>query len=60
MPILAEGRYGGGSAGDWFGYTPNYLPVRLIADEGEDLANRILEVQVGPVHQDGDHLIALR
>jgi threonylcarbamoyladenosine tRNA methylthiotransferase MtaB len=60
MPILVEGRYGGGSAGDWFGYTPNYLPVRLIADEGEDLANRILEVQVGPVHQDGDHLIALR
>jgi len=57
LPILIEGRYGGGTDGDWFGYTPNYLPVRLQSD-GTALGNRILEARLAQIHTDGESLSA--
>ncbi|WP_089726001.1 tRNA (N(6)-L-threonylcarbamoyladenosine(37)-C(2))-methylthiotransferase MtaB [Candidatus Thiosymbion oneisti] len=57
LPILVEGPYGDSSQGEWFGYTPNYLPVRVGAGETEDPTNRILEVRLEAVHEDGAHLI---
>jgi len=57
LPILVEGRYGGGTDGDWFGYTPNYLPIRLHSDDS-DLGNRILDVQLVEIHGDGESLNA--
>jgi len=57
LPVLVEGPYGGSWEGEWFGYTPNYLPVRIRIDEMEDLANRILDVKLEAVHEDGEHLI---
>jgi len=57
LPILVEGRYGGGRNGDWFGYTPNYLPARLQAPANDDPVNRILDVTLEGVHQDGENLL---
>jgi len=57
LPILVEGPYGDSPGGEWFGYTPNYLPVRIGADEMEDPTNRILDVRLEAVHEDGEHLI---
>lgn len=57
LPILVEGPYGDASAGKWFGYTPNYLPVNVRADEMQDPTNRILEVRLEAVHADGEHLV---
>ncbi len=57
LPILVEGPYGDSSESEWFGYMPNYLPVRVGADEMEDPANRILDVRLEAVHEDGAHLI---
>lgn len=59
LPILVEGPYGGPSEDAWFGYTPNYLPVRIRADEMEDPTNRILDVRLEAVHEDGEHLIGI-
>lgn len=57
LPVLIEGRYGGASTDAWFGYTPNYLPVRIPGGGTEDLTNRILDLTLTAVHTDGDHLI---
>lgn len=57
LPVLAEGRYSGSEATDWFGYTPNYLPVRLRTSASEDPVNRILEVTLTGIHEDGDSLL---
>lgn len=57
LPILVEGPYGDPPEGEWFGYTPNYLPVRIGADETEDPTNRILDLRLETVHKDGGHLI---
>jgi len=57
LPILVEGPYGDAPAGEWFGYTPNYLPVRVHADESQDPTNRILDVRLETVHADGEYLI---
>jgi len=46
LPILVEGPYGDSAGGEWFGYTPNYLPVRIDADEMEEPTNRILDVRL--------------
>lgn len=56
MPVLVEGRYRGSPEGEWFGYTPNYLPVRMAIDEAEDPTNRILDLRLEAVHQGGGHL----
>jgi threonylcarbamoyladenosine tRNA methylthiotransferase MtaB len=56
LPVLVEGRLAGASDGAWFGYTPNYLPVR-IRTQGEDLANRIVEASLDAVDTDGDRLV---
>jgi threonylcarbamoyladenosine tRNA methylthiotransferase MtaB len=58
LPVLVEGRYGGAAEGDWFGYTPNYLPVRLGSEGDGDLANRIRDVRPLSVGSDGESLIA--
>jgi len=57
LPILVEGPYGDSPQGEWFGYTPNYLPVRVCADERKDPTNRILDLKLEAVHEDGEHLI---
>jgi threonylcarbamoyladenosine tRNA methylthiotransferase MtaB len=57
LPVLVEGRYGGAPEGGWFGYTPNYLPVRVAVDKKNDPGNRILEVKLEAVHQDGKSLV---
>jgi threonylcarbamoyladenosine tRNA methylthiotransferase MtaB len=57
FPVLVEGRYDGSKDGDWFGYTPNYLPVRVAINAGEDLVNRILDVRLEQVHQGGESLV---
>ena len=57
MPLLVEGRYAGGKDADWFGYTPNYLPVRLQAGPDEEMVNRILDVTLDRVHADGETLV---
>jgi threonylcarbamoyladenosine tRNA methylthiotransferase MtaB len=57
VPVLVEGRFGGGVDGDWFGYTPNYLPVRVASKEKTGVINRILDVQLDRVHEDGESLI---
>ena len=60
LPVLVEGRYGASPEGDWFGYTPNYLPVRIRADPAEDPINRILDVRLEGMHQDGESLVGSR
>ena len=60
LPVLVEGRYGSSPEGDWFGYTPNYLPVRIRADPAEDPINRILDVRLEGMHQDGESLVGSR
>lgn len=60
MPVLVEGRYGVKGDGDWFGYTPNYLPVRVRTGSGVDPVNRILELSLKAVHEGGESLIGQR
>ena len=55
-PVLIEGRYQGEADGDWFGYTPNYLPVRLLHMKITDPVNRILDIRLDGVHPEGDSL----
>ncbi|HPB74911.1 MAG TPA: MiaB/RimO family radical SAM methylthiotransferase, partial [Chromatiaceae bacterium] len=57
--ILVEGRHGGDSAGDWFGYTPDYLPARLTATGTPDLTNHLLRVRLIGRHTDGESLVAM-
>lgn len=57
LPVLVEGRYGGAVEGDWFGYAPSYLPVRLHADGPEELVNRIVDVTLEDLHEDGESLL---
>jgi len=59
LPILVEGPYGDSPGGEWFGYTSNYLPVRIGADVVEEPTNRILDVRLEAVHEDGEHLIGV-
>ena len=56
--LLVEGRHGGDPAGDWFGYTPDYLPARLSATATPDLTNRLLRVSLTGRHADGESLVA--
>lgn len=56
--ILVEGRHGGDPAGDWFGYTPDYLPARLAATGTSDLTNHLLRVRLTGRHPDGESLVA--
>ncbi len=52
--VLVEGRCRGDEAPDhWFGYTPDYLQVRLPDPGIGDLGNRILEVELGAPSDDG-------
>jgi len=60
LPVLVEGPYGDPSTGEWFGYTPNYLPVRIHGEETEAPTNRILDLTLATVHPDGEHLIGHR
>jgi len=57
LPVLVEGRHGGLPEGDWFGYTPNYLPVRVRIDASGDPVNEILEVRLDGHHKDQLSLI---
>lgn len=57
LPVLIEGRYAGEPDGDWFGYTPNYLPVRVSAGAAQDAVNQILDVELEKLHQDGESLL---
>jgi threonylcarbamoyladenosine tRNA methylthiotransferase MtaB len=59
-PVLIEGRYQGEPGGDWFGYTPNYLPVRMRRLGTEEAVNRILDIHLDGVHPDGDSLTGRR
>ncbi|MGA7978738.1 MAG: tRNA (N(6)-L-threonylcarbamoyladenosine(37)-C(2))-methylthiotransferase MtaB [Chromatiaceae bacterium] len=53
VPVLVEGRYRAERDGDWFGYTPNYLPVRIERIPEGDPVNRIVHVHLNAVHEDG-------
>jgi threonylcarbamoyladenosine tRNA methylthiotransferase MtaB len=57
LPVLVEGRYHAERDGDWFGYTPNYLPVRIAARDAETPVNRIVEVSLESVYADGTSLV---
>ena len=57
--ILVEGRHGDDPGGDWFGYTPDYLPTRLAPSDPMDFRNRLLRVRLTALHGDGESLIAL-
>ncbi len=59
-PVLIEGRYQGEAGGDWFGYTPNYLPVRMRNLDTEEAVNRILDIHLDGVHLDGESLTGRR
>jgi len=56
LPVLVEGRFGGSPGGDWFGYTPNYLPVRVRTADAEDPVNQILQVRLNRIAEDGNSL----
>jgi threonylcarbamoyladenosine tRNA methylthiotransferase MtaB len=56
LPVLVEGRYRAERDRDWFGYTPNYLPVRIADPDTETPVNRIVEVDLESVHEDGASL----
>ncbi len=58
LPILVEGRHSGKPDGDWFGYTPNYLPARLVSAPAADLTNQLLQVELAAIHPDGESLVA--
>ncbi len=60
LPVLVEGHYGDSPESEWFGYTPNYLPVRVGIDAAEDPTNRILDLRLTAVHEDGEHLVGKR
>jgi len=57
LAVLVEGHYGGSLQGDWFGYTPNYLPVRIQATTAELPANQILDIRLERVHENGEVLV---
>ena len=57
VPVLVEGRFRAEPGGDWFGYTPNYLGVRIKASDGEQPVNSILDVSLDQVHPDGESLL---
>jgi threonylcarbamoyladenosine tRNA methylthiotransferase MtaB len=59
LPILVEGRYGGSQDGEWFGYTPSYLPVRVRGIDAGDPVNQILQVGLEEVQEDGESLRGL-
>ena len=56
--ILVEGRYGATAGGDWFGYTPHYLPVRLPPLSSEDLTNRLVQVELVASDEEATNLMA--
>jgi threonylcarbamoyladenosine tRNA methylthiotransferase MtaB len=56
LPVLVEGRYRSEREADWFGYTPSYLPVRIAAPDAQTPVNRIVEVYMESVHEDGASL----
>jgi hypothetical protein len=51
-----EGPYSASPDGEWFGYTPNYLPVSVRTGGAEDPVNQILQVQLEGVRKDGKSL----
>jgi hypothetical protein len=53
-----EGRHSGKPDSDWFGYTPNYLPARLVSAPAADLTNQLLQVELAAIHPDGESLVA--
>ncbi len=58
FPVLIEGRREDGS---WSGYTPNFLRVSLVDDdEGSKLENRIVDVTLDRVTDDGEALLGVR
>jgi threonylcarbamoyladenosine tRNA methylthiotransferase MtaB len=57
LPVLLEGRYSNAPSGDWFGYTPNYLPVRVRPRSSECPVNQILGVRLDGVHEKGESLL---
>jgi threonylcarbamoyladenosine tRNA methylthiotransferase MtaB len=46
FPVLVEGAYKGSEVDYWFGYTPNYLPVKIPRTSGQDLNNRIVTAEL--------------
>lgn len=58
MPVLLEGRSRlPGMQDFWFGYTPNFLQVMVRADDGADLQNRILPIELRRIAEDGEALL---
>lgn len=57
LPVLIEGATSSGHPDQWFGYTPNYLPVLIRAPAAEPLANQILEVEMRGLDEAGEHLL---
>lgn len=57
-PVLIEHRADAGESGGpvWLGYTPNYLRVELAADTDDDLENRIIDVELSGLNEDGERL----
>jgi len=56
LPVLVEGEEGAAER-DRFGYTPNYLPVRIRAPMVEDLGNRIVSVTIEALDAGGSRLV---
>jgi len=56
LPVLVEGRYRAERDGDWFGYMPSYLPVRIAGPDDQTPVNHIVDVYMESVHKDGASL----
>jgi threonylcarbamoyladenosine tRNA methylthiotransferase MtaB len=56
LPVLIESRNDNG----WNGYTPNFLRVSLEASTGDMLENRIVEVTMKRLSEDGARLVGNR
>jgi len=51
--VLREGETRGGQPGDLFGYTPNYLPVRIHAHPDAPPVGEVLDVNIRGIDADG-------
>lgn len=60
FPVLVEGYWRGGEhAGYWFGYTPNFLPIRISAPQNANLENIILNMTLTKVANDEEAVLAI-
>jgi threonylcarbamoyladenosine tRNA methylthiotransferase MtaB len=60
VPVLREEAPGSGNPRDLFGYTPNYLPIRIEPDPAAPPVGEILETRILGTTPDGALLLGRR